>query len=60
MYSFLYTNKNVINGKDDYLLHIMFNDEVIQSTFVQFNQGTSQEALNNFANNMIDSIEGNE
>ena len=60
MYSFIYTNKNTSNGKDSYLLHITFNDVILedQSVFAQFPQGTSQESLDAFANAKIDLIEG--
>ena len=56
MYSFIYTNKTS-SEKDQYLLHITFDDEIIQSMFVQFTLGADQIELDNFANNVIDSIE---
>lgn len=58
MYSFLYTNKLTKLGKDEYLLHIIFNSDIIQSCFVSFPENTTQEVLDTYANSRIDSIEG--
>lgn len=58
MYSFIYTNKRTESGKDEYLLHITLNDEIIESAFVQFPQDSDQSVLDGYANSRIDSIEG--
>lgn len=59
MYSFVYTSKFVSpEGKDNYLLHILFDDVIIDSRFVQFPLDTLQDALDSYANSIIDSIEG--
>jgi len=58
MYSFIYTSKFTQYGQDNYLLHILFNDVIIESNFVQFPIGTSQESLDIYANSQIDLLEG--
>ena len=58
MYSFIFTDKNTQNNRDEYLLHIIFDSEIIESTFVSFQAGTSMDDLDLFANNKIDLIEG--
>lgn len=58
MYSFLFTSKQTSGGKDEYLLHILLDNVIIDSSFVQFPGGTSQDYLDVFANNKIDILTG--
>lgn len=57
MYSFLYTSKFSQNGKDDFLLHILLDGSIIESQFVQFNSGTDESVLNDFALSKIAAIQ---
>jgi hypothetical protein len=58
MYSFIYTSKNQSATKDNYLLHILFEDQIIESLFVQFPIESTQETLDALANARIDAAEG--
>ena len=52
-YSFKYTSKFTSNGHDSYLLHILRDGEVVQSQFANFPEGTLEDVLNLFAENLI-------
>lgn len=53
MYSFFYTSKFTSNGHDSYLLHILRDGGIVQSQFIDFPEGTSEDVLNSFAENLI-------
>lgn len=59
MYSFEFSSliKNAL--KNDYMLSIFFDGVLIGSRIVQFSNAVTQEDLDDFANSVIDSLEGN-
>lgn len=57
MYSFIFTSKLSQFGKDTYLMHILFNEIIVDSIFVSFPEGTTQEVLDQSGNEHIDYLE---
>lgn len=57
MYTFQFTSKFSQNGKDDFLMHILLDGVIIESQFVQFNTGTDESVLHEFALNKIAAIQ---
>lgn len=60
MYSFEFTSKFSEQDIDTYLLHVKFNNEIVLSRFCQFQNTINQDQLDEYANNLIDLIEGYE
>ena len=58
MYSFIFTSKSTYNGKDNYLMHILLDDVIIDSTFIQVPEGSDQSYLDSIANSKIEYLQG--
>lgn len=56
-YSFIFTSKFTHDEKDDYLLHILRDGQIIDSCFVQFPEGTAEQVLVEYALNKIQVLE---
>lgn len=58
MYNFIFTSKLSQYAKDTYLMHILLDGVIVDSSFVEVKSGTSQDDLDALANNKIDLLEG--
>lgn len=58
MYSFIFTSKLSQYGNDNYLMHILFDGIIVDSTFIEVAIGSNQDYLDQIANSRIDYLEG--